>query len=196
MPKDKPTLEEAHIAFKPKPEKIVECLLYLLTKVEDLDQYKACKLIYLADVEHLNRFGRPITYDSIVALKKGPVPSTTYDIIKGNANGRKRVNFDDLPFDRKVEGKFIYLVNPKRAVNMKKLSESDIQILDEIIEEYAHQNFDELSNLTHEHIAYKNAWDARGQKDRVRMRVEDMIEDAPDKEDLIDVLRFTAPHIA
>ena len=196
MPKDTYVPEEAYIAFKPKPEKIVECLLHLLTKVEGLDQYKACKLIYLGDVEHLERFGRPITYDSIFATKNGPVPSMTYNIIKGNANARRRINFDDLPFDRKVEGKSIYLVNPKRAVNMKKLSESDIQILDEIIEKHAHQNFDELFNLTHEHIAYKNAWDAGGQKGRVLMRVEDMIKDAPDKEDLIENLRFAAPHIA
>ena len=182
-------LKDTHIVFKPKPEKIVECLLHLLTQAKSFDQFKVCKLIYLADVEHLNRFGRPITYDSIVAMKKGPVPSMTYDIIKDKKS-------EDLPFGLKFEGKFIYLANPKRAVNMKKLSESDIQILDEVIEKHAHQNFDELSDLTHEHIAYKNAWDARGQKGSVPMRVEDMIEDAPDKKDLIEKLRFLAPHIA
>ena len=44
---------------------------------------KLIKLLYLADREALIRWGRPITYDTYVAMKHGPVLSGTLDVIKG-----------------------------------------------------------------------------------------------------------------
>jgi uncharacterized phage-associated protein len=41
------------------------------------------KLLYIADREALHEIGRPITGDRHVAMRYGPVPSRTYDIIKG-----------------------------------------------------------------------------------------------------------------
>jgi hypothetical protein len=38
--------------------------LYLASKRPGVDKYQAVKFFYLADREHLNRFGRPITFDS------------------------------------------------------------------------------------------------------------------------------------
>jgi hypothetical protein len=45
---------------------------------------KALKLIFLADRYHLCRYGRLITNDSYVAMKHGPVPSATRDIVESN----------------------------------------------------------------------------------------------------------------
>ena len=41
------------------------------------------KLLYLADRESLGETGRTITQDRLVAMKRGPLPSGVYDLIRG-----------------------------------------------------------------------------------------------------------------
>ena len=40
------------------------------------------KLLFFAEVDHLNRYGRPIVGDRYYARQWGPVPETTYDLLK------------------------------------------------------------------------------------------------------------------
>jgi Protein of unknown function (DUF4065) len=40
--------------------------------------------IFIADRDHLRRFGRPVTGDAYIAMDNGPVLSRIYDIIKGS----------------------------------------------------------------------------------------------------------------
>ena len=181
------------IQFTPKTEKIIEAILHIAHNCTDLSRYRIVKLIYLADKEHLNRFGRPITFDRMVAMENGPVPSTTYSLLK--RDGRLAINYKKLPFDFVSRGKFDYIENPKRAVDEKKLSKSDIKILDVIIKKYGQESFGTLFDITHEHSAYKNAWRARDGKNSKVMRVEDMIEDKENKKELIEELRFVGAHI-
>lgn len=71
-----------HNPFKFDPEKAVEVILYIATRAKIRDIYHVLKLLYFADKAHLERNGRFICGDSYVAMKSGPVPSGTYDIIK------------------------------------------------------------------------------------------------------------------
>ncbi|MBM4042280.1 MAG: DUF4065 domain-containing protein [Planctomycetes bacterium] len=48
-----------------------------------MGRVRLLKLLYLADRESLKETGAPITGDEAVAMKHGPVPSETYDLIKG-----------------------------------------------------------------------------------------------------------------
>jgi uncharacterized phage-associated protein len=190
----------SNINFKPKAKKIIETILYLTHKVRDLSDYKCAKLIYLADKEHLNRYHRPITFDYFVAMKRGPVPSVAYDLIKNDRITLKKYNLDDepLPFTAtKTDPTTGYQISdPARPVNKKELSESDFQVLDEIIAEHAHKSDRELYNLTHSHIAYSKAWgNKKGIKNK-KMLFEDMIEDSVNKEDLIETLKYIAPAIS
>src|SRR5688572_11252679 len=43
------------------------------------------KLLYVADRESIKQTGFPITGDDVYAMKKGPVLSTTYNLLKGEA---------------------------------------------------------------------------------------------------------------
>jgi Protein of unknown function (DUF4065) len=61
------------LKFRPKTEKIVELMLYLAHKRPDADKYQAVKFFYLADREHLIRYGRPITFENYYAMEYGPV---------------------------------------------------------------------------------------------------------------------------
>ena len=49
-----------------------------------INKMKALKLIFLADRYHIRKYGRLITNDVYVAMKHGPVPSTTKDISEYN----------------------------------------------------------------------------------------------------------------
>jgi len=62
-------------------DKALEVILYVSSKVKDL--YHLLKIIYFADKKHLSLYGRFISGDSYIAMNNGPVPSQSYDILKG-----------------------------------------------------------------------------------------------------------------
>jgi len=69
--------------FKLDIEKSVHATLLVLNELGGTtDFHKVFKILYFADQKHLARYGRPVTGDSYVAMKNGPVPSNIYDIFK------------------------------------------------------------------------------------------------------------------
>jgi uncharacterized phage-associated protein len=181
------------LKFKPKMDKIVELLLYLAHKRPGADKYQAVKFFYLADREHLNRYGRPITFEKYYALDYGPVASHALDLLEQTPSTFREANIESLPFKTET-GKLkngketIYIRKPLRDVNLDLFSKSDLRVFDEIIEKYRNATFEQLFNETHEHFAYTEAWGKRrfGKK-RAEMYYDDMIEGAH-KEGLIEDL--------
>ena len=179
----------ARIKFPIKPKKIVETMLYLAHKDIELSQYKTVKLLYLADLEHFRRFGRPISFDKYVAMRNGPVASIALDIIKGKTV--EGINRDDLPFEiRKFDDLYI-IEKPKRGIKQEGFSKSDLIVLDEICKKYGRAGFMELYNETHKHFAYTRA--RNNQKTEADpMFFEDFLNETADKEDKVQDLEFTA----
>jgi uncharacterized phage-associated protein len=181
------------LKFKPKMDKIVELLLYLAHKRPGADKYQAVKFFYLADREHLNRYGRPITFEQYYALDYGPVASNALNLLERDKFTLKRADLKSLPFETEV-GKLkngketIYIRKPLREVDPDLFSKSDLRVFDEIIAKYGNATFDELYNETHKHLAYTEAWEKRrfGQK-RAEMHYDDMVEGAH-KEGLLEDL--------
>ena len=62
-----------------------------------LTQYDIVKTLFLADRQHLNEFGRPITFDNYVAMTHGPVPSCSYDLLKSNEYRIRHLRLKALP---------------------------------------------------------------------------------------------------
>jgi len=187
------------LQFRPIPEKIVEILLYLAHKRPNADAYQAVKFMYLADREHLIRYGRPITQEEYVAMDYGPVASTALDLLRGNQGTLGWAKIKALPFlTERVEriGKtpLIYLRKPIREVDFDVFSKSDIRIFDEVIAKYGQLTFDELFKITHDHFAYKRAWDARGGAKASPMRYEDMIEAEDDRQRLLEAIGPVSAH--
>ena len=73
--------------------KALETLVYLANK--DQRQYWVLKAIYLADKEHLQKYGRQMFGDRYIAMKLGPVPSLAYDIVKSVRVGAVGYLFPD-----------------------------------------------------------------------------------------------------
>lgn len=192
------------LRFRPKLDKVVELLLYLAHVRPGADKYQAVKFFYLADREHLARYGRPITFDSYYALSYGPVASKTLDIIHKQVGVLRAAGIEELPFETK-EGKAyngtdtIFIGRPYREVNPDLFSESDLAVFNEIIGRYGHLSFGQLFDITHEHNAYKKAWGSRGFFNRAEMDYADMIGDLVDDEQkrdaMIDDLLPIAAHM-
>jgi uncharacterized phage-associated protein len=186
------------LTFRPKIDKIVEALLYLAHKRPGADKYQAVKFFYLADRDHLSRFGRPLTFDNYYALSYGPVASTTLDLLNGASPALFGAQEAALPFKtekgtvKTKSGKVTettFIREPLREVNFDLFSKSDLEVLDKIISKYKNASFDDLYNETHKHFAYKNAWDNRRfGGDRAQMFYDEMVDDLKKRASLVEDL--------
>ena len=177
------------LRFRPKYRKIVEALLYIAEKRPGTDHYAASKFIYLSDWRHFNVYGRPITFDQISAMPWGPVATKTYELLKREAPAMREAGLTELPFDTERVEKIIYLGKPKRAVDLDVFSESDIEIIDEVLKEFGSLSMPELHELTKKHVGYKSAWNNKLAGARFApIPYEDMLDSAVSKEALIEDL--------
>jgi uncharacterized phage-associated protein len=176
------------LEFKPKYDKIVELMLYLAHTRPGADKYQAVKFFYLADREHLIRYGRPISFETYYALSYGPVASTVLDLLNGDAWTFKKVGIEKLPFETETTDNTTIIRKPLRDVNLELFSKSDLTIFDEVIDSYRDATFDELFKATHDHYAWKHAWNTRRQGKRAEMYYDEMIDDESKRAALVEDL--------
>lgn len=124
----------------------IEAILYICNKLGgSRDVYSLIKMLYFADLAHLQAYGRPITGDRIIAMDHGPVLSNTYDIIKlCNTDGFRKSAKED------------YIITANREADTEELSQSEINILCLVIEKYKDYSFGELKYESHDQ-AYDKA---------------------------------------
>lgn len=146
------------------------------------------KFLYLADKAHLNKYGRPITFERYCALPYGPVASTALDLLKGEKEPLQKIGISELPFETQQLDKIVYIRTPKRSVNYNVFSKSDIATFDSVLSEYGDKTFGELFAITHEHFAYNNAWNSRGSKKSIPISYEDMIDEGASKASRVEQL--------
>jgi uncharacterized phage-associated protein len=164
------------VRFEFSFEKFLASIQYMATAgVPELDTYKALKLLFLADKNHLVRFARPITGDCYVAMEYGPVASHSFDLLKSftaikrtpdsgllaslTVNKEIFVMLDALDMDMRFKyPRFI----SKAAPEFSHLSKSDIMALDHVREKFGPLGFNELKSLTHSVFAYRKTWNEKG----------------------------------
>jgi hypothetical protein len=193
------------LTFRPKLDKIVELLLYLAHKRPGADKYQAVKFFYLADREHIRRYGRPITFERYFALSYGPVASTALDLLNGASPAMLGATEHVLPF--RTEKGFVksksgketettFIREPTREVNRELFSKSDLKVFDEIIAKYGKSSFDDLYKETHKHFAYTNAWENRRfGGDRAEIFYDEMVDDKARRAELVEDLSPIAAHM-
>ena len=128
--------------------KAENALLYIAGKIQSnnvADKYKLLKILYFAERKHLAMYGRPITGDSYVKMKFGPVPSYCYDLIK--PTNKKNSLYSISKTEIKVT----------KLPDLDYLSESDIECLNLAIEENMGLNFIGIKDKSHDslHIEMK-----------------------------------------
>ena len=113
---------------------------------------KLMKLLYLSERESLRRHESPIIYDRFVSMDNGPVLSRTYELLCGTCydkNGARewekwisRRDQHDIKLQREVSEKML-----------DHLSRANLEILNDIWEQFGGKNQWELSDYTHKHCS-------------------------------------------
>lgn len=145
--------------------KIKASLLYIISKFKkEIDYIKLFKLLYLAQKEHLKKYGRPIVNDDFYAMKAGPVPTITYDICKVADKEITDMDLSDIAQSISVvnrknsSGTPIKCVKANAIADMDELSVSDIECIDYACKTYGRHHSTTLSDISHDE-AWKKSWE-------------------------------------
>lgn len=164
-------------------EKALAAILHLASLgLPEFTKGKVCKLLYLADKRHLVKHGRTVTGDGYFALEHGPVPTDTLRLLdaveaqKLSSDQIVRLN-ESIGLDRNFQYPRIY---PKASPDLGFLSESDLEVLNGIVQQFGGMTFSQLRGLTHETPAYSRAWSTRRSGDRAPMSFEEFFEEDGD----------------
>jgi hypothetical protein len=188
--------------LKPHSRKILESLIFLISEAMARGyrptQYDLVKSIFVADYHHMNKYGRPVTYDNHHAMTHGPVPTKAYDMLKPGYNWKTAYGLDAAPFsmrDYPAKGQTVReYYNPTREPDFRVLSKSDLQFLGDALEYVIKKGFAGTKDWTHELPAYKSAWARRGISDSVPMDLAALLE-GDDKEGAEEII-FASKHLA
>lgn len=135
-------------------KKLTELILYILEKTGGVDFYHAFKILYFAEMKHLSKWGVGIVPDEFCALKYGPVPTRLYNAVK-ELNQPKMALAECLAEVIQFAGEDApNVLLPKREANLKFLSKSEIESLEQSIEENKSLTFGQLMRKSHD-----KAWD-------------------------------------
>ena len=187
--------------LRPNYKKILESILFLINEAERrkiyVTEYDIVKSVFMADVDHLNKYGRPITFDNFVAMKAGPVPSATRDVLQPDFNSQQHYKEAWPLWDRErspADGALAFkFVRPKRIENLRLLSQTDVNALSESLSVVKSLKFTGVRDQTHKHPAYIEAWERRGDKKASDMDYEKLL-DVPDT-DMIEDLVYSSKHM-
>jgi uncharacterized phage-associated protein len=140
-------------------DKAVEAVLFVAARIQKPSFHSISKVLFHADKAHLSRYGRPISGDHYVAMKHGPVPSATYDILK-TLRGESAFPLPERALGAlDVQG---YSVRALRQADEGVLSKSDIECLTESAREHGAKSFGQRSEESH-----GPAWQAADENDMI-----------------------------
>ena len=128
-------------------KKAVQLITILASKEGGAINYmKAMKLTWLSDRLHLRRYGRTITNDQYFALPKGPVASTTLDLIVNEASLSEAETRYKNHYIGPVED---YAYTCVSEPDYKVLSETEWNCCEEVYEYYGQFDQYDLSEISH-----------------------------------------------
>lgn len=119
-----------------------------------IDKLSVLKLIYLADRYHLRNYIRTVTKDKYIAMRQGPVASSTKDLIEQK---QEYLTSEALEYSQS----FIeydpqsFKIKSKSDVDEMELSDSDKEALNYIFDNYGKLDSRQLVNLTHQYPEWK-----------------------------------------
>lgn len=159
-----------------KATQAVAVLLRLDSKCS-LNRMKLLKLLYIADRESIGETGMPITGDTYVAMKHGPVLSNIYNLI-----ALRDVNseyWDD--YIENVELDVVLLEDP----GQDELCQYEIDKLNEVFRRYEKKSQWELRDLTHKFEEWKRNDPGHSSQPIPFEHIVDAVGRADDMDDLV-----------
>lgn len=142
--------------MRPDCKKITQAINYLVSRQgsADVDELRVVKLMWAADRYHLRKYARTVTGDNYVAMYKGPVGSSTKDIIEFET-GYGNIDDSDIPY---IEQYNSYHQNNKDGMiavvgdtDINELSKTDIEALDFALSTFGDMSTAEIIEFTHQY---------------------------------------------
>ena len=164
-----------HVRFNFNESKTIEALVFIATRWPGITPFFLAKVLFFADRDHLRSYCRPVTGDVYIAMADGPVPSHVYDMVKGNLDffGDPEAVTSAVRVDRNERYPRFYA---EKDPNLDLLSETDVVALENSIAFCRGRSFRDLSNLTHQELAWIEA-PANGEMNPELLVPEDMREE-------------------
>ncbi|MCZ6634221.1 MAG: Panacea domain-containing protein [bacterium] len=103
------------------------------------------KLMYLIERRSLEKYGTPVIHDSYYNLPHGPIVSTSLNLINGDASAEDSVVWDQHISERDPD----HNVSLMYPISFSVLSPAELELLDEIYEQFGHMNRWQLRDHTH-----------------------------------------------
>ncbi len=144
--------------------KLTELILYILGKTGGVDFYHAFKILYFAEMKHLAKWGSGIVPDEFCALKYGPVPTRLYDAVKELNHPRMTLSEELAEAVRFAGEDAPNILLPNREANMRYLSRSETEVLDQSIDENKSLTFGQLMRKSHDEAWEEASRRANGTK--------------------------------
>jgi uncharacterized phage-associated protein len=138
--------------------KFANAVLYLLKGCKQPPGLtKLLKMLYNADFRHYRKHLRSITHAPYVALPRGPAPDKYEDALDALERGGiiARMSVAIVGLD-----KLMTEFQAKKAPNMCVFDDTEIEVLDEILNECAHKTGVALSEASHLEGPWSWAWNA------------------------------------
>lgn len=138
--------------------KILQALFYIQSRVPENNEDKTSrmfllKMIYFADRYHLRHYGFLGSDDEYFAMRKGPVASATYDILKRNMpHAANSVGYEFLEDIIDLDDENNVLIKTQED---DELSESFKEALDFSIKTFGVYSAQDLSRISHDYPEWK-----------------------------------------
>lgn len=174
-----------------EPDKAIAAVGYLLERTEE-DIYLLMKMMYLADRLHLSRYGRFIAGDEYAAMKAGPVPSVTYDLMKvvrGESKGVPGAENATRAFEFLGDNRFALRHRP----DIGELSESDVECLEEVAGMRLRAGANAVVAASHDRAWAEKRATLKGEEKSCSMTIEDVAAHQDNADVLLAHLKDTHP---
>ena len=127
--------------------KILQALYYIQSRAPSSNQDRfdityLLKIIFFSDRYHLRHFGITATGDDYYAMKKGPMASLTYDLLKGKLPGNYEKHLSSI--HKMTE----YRIEIKRQEE-DELSDSFKEAIDFALKEFGNYGWEKISDISH-----------------------------------------------
>jgi uncharacterized phage-associated protein len=140
-------------------EKLIDILTIFSNHNQDLTKMRISKLLYFIDKYHLQKYGQVVLDDRYYRLPKGPIPGLTLNLLNEffdpefeYAIADNRINKIYLSEYLKATGS--YRLKMKKAGNFAALSESEVEIINKVLEDYGTLSTNDLVDESHKDASW------------------------------------------
>jgi uncharacterized phage-associated protein len=184
----------------PNGPKVREALLHVIREADRrnirITQFEILKTLFLADRAHLNRYGRPITFDEYVAMQDGPVPSLAYDVLKEALAAWKEAEITEPLWTVQPSKRLKNFYHcAMREASDKVLSDSDLEELSAALTLVRKLGYKGTWDATHSDPAYIDAWAKKREGMHQHQMEYALLYDDGRNENAARELKFISEHI-